>query len=100
MGILSLVFSCVIYLACLIYFQIDVLIYSIFYSTITSISLDQVHDQNVKGLTELQTTKTDLRDALASALNRNVLAFSGVGDGQLPYTRLTVVITTFEQKKC
>lgn len=98
-GIVSIVVSMIVYLACLIYFNVQVLIYSFIYSTITSITLDKVHYQNIKIRVEIDTSVQDMRNFLCAHLNRNVMRIDEVGDGERCYSRVVVVITKAEQRK-
>lgn len=98
-GIVSIVVSVIVYMACLIYFDVQVLIYSFIYSTITSITLDKVHYQNIKIRVEIDTSVQDMRSLLCTHLNRNVMCIAETGDGERPYNRLMVVITKAEQRK-
>ena len=62
-------------------------------------SLDKVHYQNIKVLVEIDTCRSDLREKLAYALNRNVMMNAETGDGEQQYYHLKVVITKQEEKR-
>jgi len=98
-GICSFAISLFIYACCIIYFDLRTLIYSFIYSTITSMSVDKVHYQNIKVLVEIDTTCPELRNRLAYFLNRNVMMNVEVGDKDVQYYHLKVVITKLEEKK-
>lgn len=98
-GIVSFSISLFIYACCIIYFDLHTLIYSFIYSTITSMSLDKVHYQNIKVLVEIDTSRPELRERLAYSLNRNVMMNAEIGDGDVQYYHLKVVITKSEEKK-
>jgi len=98
-GIVSFIISLFIYCCCLVYFDLHTLIYSFIYSTIISMSLDKVHYQNIKVLVEIDTCRSDLREKLAYALNRNVMMNAETGDGEQQYYHLKVVITKQEEKR-
>ena len=98
-GIVSFAISLFIYACCIIYFDFRTLIYSFIYSTMTSMSVDKVHYQNIKVLVEIDTSLPDLQERLASVLNRHVMMHSQIGDSGEQYYHLRVVITKLEEKR-
>ena len=97
-GIVSIAISLLVYAACLIYFDVQVLVYSLIYSTITSISLDKVHYQNIKIRVEIETGNPEMRERLSRELNRNVMAVEESGGDSAAHYRLELVITKTEKR--
>ena len=97
-GVVSIAISLLVYAACIIYFDLQVLVYSLIYSTVTSISLDRVHYQNIKIKVEIETGEPKLRELLSRELNRNVMAVEETGDDKAAHYRLELVITKTEKQ--
>ena len=68
-GKFSLSFNAVLYFACLIMYNVQVVVYSIIYNFLTAIVIDKVHQQNVNVQT-LIFTREDIREITEFMINR------------------------------
>lgn len=98
-GRISLYVNVVLYLCCLILFDVQTAIYSIVYSVLYSFALDKLHLQNINVeviIITKQQTKT-LGDAIINELRRGVTKIQAEGEftGE-PESMLYVVISKFE----
>lgn len=96
-GKISIAINCLIYIVCLMMFNIEIVIYSFIYATIIGISIDRVHIQNINVEAMIFTKKVGISNEIMEKLGRGVTRWEGEG----AYTRegthvLVTMISKYE----
>lgn len=78
-GKISIMINIGIYIICLFLFNIEIVAYSLIYTTILAMSLDRVHIQNINMQVMIFTKKPGVEDVIMSELKREVTNWNGTG---------------------
>lgn len=78
-GKISIAINCLIYIVCLMMFNIEIVIYSFIYATIIGISIDRVHIQNINVEAMIFTKKVGISNEIMEKLGRGVTRWEGEG---------------------
>mgnify|MGYP000864851768 FL=1 len=78
-GKISIMINIGIYIICLFIFNIEIVAYSLIYTTILAMSLDRVHIQNINMQVMIFTKKPGVEDVIMSELRRGVTNWNGIG---------------------
>lgn len=78
-GKLSIIINAVIYFICALMFEIDVVVYSIIYTVISSIVIDKVHTQNQSSTVMIFSKDDTLANRLMTEIDRGVTVLRGKG---------------------
>lgn len=78
-GIISIIMNVFIYGICLFLFNIEVVIYSLIYTTILAIFLDRMFIQNINVQAMIFTKKDTVADAILTEMDRGVTDWTGQG---------------------
>lgn len=78
-GKIGIIINIGIYIICLFLFNIEIVAYSLIYTTILAISLDRVHIQNINMQVMIFTKKPGVEDVIMSELMRGVTNWNGTG---------------------
>ncbi len=92
-GKISIMMNICIYAICLWLFDIQVVIYSLIYTTILAMSLDRVHIQNINMSVMIFTKKLGISRAIIDEMGRGVTNWDGLGayTNETSYILLTVI---------
>ncbi|MDO4556547.1 MAG: YitT family protein [Lachnospiraceae bacterium] len=71
--------SAVVFLYCLVRYNIEIVIYSIIYLLITSFVIDRVHTQNIKTSVLIFSKKKEVRDCILNDMKRGATCWKGEG---------------------
>ena len=90
-GKISIMINIGVYIICLFLFNIEIVAYSLIYTTVLAIALDRVHIQNINMEAMIFTKKPGVEEAIMKELKRGVTNWTGTG----AYTKETsnVIIT-------
>ena len=77
-GKISIMINIGIYIICLFLFNIEIVAYSLIYTTILAMSLDRVHIQNINMQVMIFTKKPGVEDVIMSELRRGVTNWNGI----------------------
>ncbi len=78
-GVLNIIMNTFVYGICLFVFNIEVVIYSLIYSTILAIFLDRMFIQNINVQAMVFTKNSTVSDAILTQMDRGVTDWSGEG---------------------
>lgn len=78
-GRVNIMMNVLVYAICLFMFNIEIVIYSLIYTTILSIAIDRVHVQNINMSVMIFTKKTGISRAIMEQLGRGVTNWDGEG---------------------
>lgn len=78
-GKISIIMNICIYAVCLFIFNIEIVVYSLIFTTILAIFLDRVHIQNINMQAMIFTKKLGISDAILTRLGRGVTNWDGSG---------------------
>ena len=78
-GKISIMINIGIYIICLFLFNIEIVAYSLIYTTILAMSLDRVHIQNINMQVMIFTKKPGVEDVIMSELRRGGTNWNGTG---------------------
>ncbi len=78
-GVLNIIMNTFVYSICLFVFNIEVVIYSLIYSTILAIFLDRMFIQNINVQAMVFTKNSTVTDAILVQMDRGVTDWSGEG---------------------
>lgn len=78
-GRINILMNIFVYMICLFMFNIEIVIYSLIYTTILSIAIDRVHIQNINMSVMIFTKKTGISKAVMEQLGRGVTNWDGEG---------------------
>lgn len=90
-GKISIMINIGVYIICLFLFNVEIVAYSLIYTTVLAIALDRVHIQNINMKAMIFTKKPGVEEAIMKELKRGVTNWTGTG----AYTKETsnVIIT-------
>ena len=99
-GKIGIMINIGIYIICLFLFNIEIVAYSLIYTTILAMSLDRVHIQNINMQAMIFTKKSGVEDVIMKELKRGVTNWAGAG----AYTKedsnvIVTVISKYEVSK-
>lgn len=99
-GKISIMINIGIYIICLFLFNIEIVAYSLIYTTILAMSLDRVHIQNINMQAMIFTKKSGVEDIIMKELKRGVNNWTGTG----AYTKedsnvIVTIIAKYEVSK-
>lgn len=78
-GKINIIMNIFIYLICLFMFDIEIVIYSLIYTTVLALALDRVHIQNINMSVMIFTKKTGISRAIIEQTGRGVTNWDGEG---------------------
>ncbi len=78
-GKITIMMNVVIYAICLWMFDIEIVVYSLIYTTVLAMACDRVHVQNINMSAMIFTKKDGISDAVLQEMRRGVTAWDGVG---------------------
>lgn len=78
-GKLSILLNIFVYAICLLLFDIQIVIYSLIYTTVLSMAIDRVHIQNINMGVMIFTKKEGVETAIMSTTGRGVTRWEGCG---------------------
>lgn len=78
-GRINIIMNIFVYAVCLLMFNIEIVIYSLIYTTILSIAIDRVHIQNINMSVMIFTKKTGISRAIMEQMGRGVTNWDGEG---------------------
>jgi len=92
-GKISIAMNICIYVVCLFLFDIEIVVYSLIYTTILAFSLDKVHIQNINTTVMIFTKKSGVSHAINEKVGRGVTNWDGNGayTNESSYVLVTVV---------
>ncbi|MEF9840507.1 MAG: YitT family protein [Lachnospiraceae bacterium] len=92
-GKISIMMNIAIYAVCLWLFDIEIVIYSLIYTTIIAVALDRVHTQNINMSVMIFTKKLGISRAIIDEMGRGVTNWDGEGayTNETSYVLLTVI---------
>ena len=68
-----------VYLICLFMFNIEIVVYSLIYTTVLSLAIDRVHIQNINTSVMIFTKKLGISKAIMEQMGRGVTNWDGEG---------------------
>lgn len=92
-GKISIVMNVCIYMVCLFLFDVEIVVYSLIYTTILALFLDRVHIQNINTTVMIFTKKKGIAAAIMTDMGRGVTDWSGEGayTQEASYILVTVI---------
>ena len=92
-GRVTLIIGAVVYLYCLIRFDLNTVVYSAIFTVVYSLTLDQTHYQNIKTSAFIFTTNPDIIKPIMEKFGRGATHWEGEGtfSGQKNHVFITVV---------
>ena len=78
-GKIAIMMNVVIYAICLWMFDIEIVVYSLIYTTVLAMACDRVHVQNINMSAMIFTKKDGIAEAVLQEMRRGVTAWDGVG---------------------
>lgn len=78
-GKISLMMNFAVYGVCLLLFDIEIVIYSLIYATVTALAVDRVHIQNINMSVMIFTKKQGVSQAIMEETKRGVTTWKGEG---------------------
>ena len=78
-GQVNILLNLVVYGICLFMFNIEIVVYSLIYATVFSLTVDKVHIQNINTSVMIFTKKTGISDAIMAQTGRGVTTWDGEG---------------------
>ena len=96
-GKVTIIINIFVYGVCMLLFNIEIVIYSLIFSTVSSLAIDKVHIQNINTSVMIFTKKTGISKAIMEQTGRGVTNW----DGEVAYTNKTshillVMISKYE----
>lgn len=87
-GKINIIMNIMVYAVCLFLFDIEIVIYSLIYTTVLSLAIDRVHIQNINVSVMIFTKKLGISRAIIDRMGRGVTNWDGEG----AYTQKTSYI--------
>lgn len=78
-GKVTLTLNIVVYTICLFLYNIEIVVYSLIFATVFSLTVDKVHIQNINTSVMIFTKKTGISDAILKQTGRGVTNWDGEG---------------------
>lgn len=78
-GKVNLLINFLVYAVCLFMYNIEVVVYSLIYVTVFSLTVDKLHTQNINTSVMIFTKKTGISDAIMTQMRRGVTNWDGEG---------------------
>lgn len=78
-GKIAIMMNVAVYAVCLWMFDIEVVVYSLIYTTVLAMACDRVHVQNINMSVMIFTKQTGIEDAVLKEMRRGVTKWEGVG---------------------
>ena len=96
-GRVNIIMNVMVYAICLFLFNIEVVVYSLIYTSVLAMAIDKVHIQNINTSVMIFTKKSGVAEAIMSQMGRGVTDWDGEG----AYTKedskiLLVMINKYE----
>lgn len=89
-----------VYIICLFLFNIEIVAYSLIYTTVLAIALDRVHIQNINMEAMIFTKKPGVEEAIMKELKRGVTNWIGTGAyTKEPSNVIITIISKYEVNK-
>ena len=99
-GKITIMMNVVIYAICLWMFDIEIVVYSLIYTTVLAMACDRVHVQNINMSAMIFTKKDGISDAVLKEMRRGVTAWDGVGAYTKEDTHIYyIMISKYEVEK-
>lgn len=92
-GQVNILMNILVYLICLWIFDIQIVIYSLIYTTILALAIDRVYTQTISTTAMIFTKKTGISKAIMEEMNRGVTRWDGEGayTNEITYVLVTVI---------
>lgn len=87
-GRISIAVNIMVYAICLLLFDVEIVIYSLIYTTVQALAIDRVHIQNINMSVMIFTKKLGISNAIMEQMGRGVTNWDGEG----AYTKKTSYI--------
>lgn len=87
-GKIGIVINVLVYSICLLLFNVEIVVYSLIYTTIQAVAIDRVHIQNINMSVMIFTKKLGISNAIMEEMGRGVTNWDGEG----AYTKKTSYI--------
>ena len=78
-GKINILMNVFVYLICLFMFNIEIVVYSLIYTTVLSLAIDRVHIQNINTSVMIFTKKLGISKAIMEQMGRGVTNWDGEG---------------------
>ena len=78
-GKINIAMNIVVYVICLFMFNIEIVVYSLIYTTISAVAIDRVHIQNINTSVMIFTKKLGISKAIMEQMGRGVTNWDGEG---------------------
>ncbi len=78
-GKITIMMNAVIYAVCLLMFDIEIVVYSLIYTTVLAMACDNMHIQNINISAMIFTKKDGIDQAIMTEMGRGVTKWEGVG---------------------
>lgn len=99
-GKISIMINIGVYIICLFLFNIEIVAYSLIYTTVLAIALDRVHIQNINMEAMIFTKKPGVEEAIMKELKRGVTNWIGTGAyTKEPSNVIITIISKYEVNK-
>lgn len=92
-GKVSIIMNAFIYLICLLLFDIEIVVYSLIYTTVLAMAVDKLYTQTISTTAMIFTKKTGISKAIMEGLGRGVTRWDGEGayTNEVSYVLITVI---------
>ena len=99
-GKVTIIMNVVVYAICLWMFDIEVVVYSLIYTTVLAMACDRVHVQNINMSAMIFTKKEGIAETVLREMRRGVTAWNGVGAYTNDETHIYyIMISKYEVEK-
>ncbi len=97
MGKIGMLMNVGVYGICLLMFDVEIVVYSLIYTTVLSLTIDRIHIQNINTSVMIFTKQPGVAKAIMEETGRGVTNWKGVGAYTNENTEvLSVVISKYE----
>lgn len=93
-GKLSIIINIGVYFVCALMFSVQVVIYSLIYTVISSLVIDKVHTQNINNTITIFSKKNGIEKELMEKTNRGVTYWPGIGAYTNETTNVFVIVSS------
>lgn len=99
-GTIGIIISICIYTICLVVYDVQTVLYSMIFATVTGLAIDKVHTQNIKMQAMVITKKPGMKEALLHELRRGVTEVAGTGAYTGEETQIYItVLSKYEENR-
>lgn len=93
-GKLSIIINIGVYFVCALMFSVQVVIYSLIYTVISSLVIDKVHTQNINNTITIFSKKNGIEKELMEKTNRGVTYWPGIGAYTNETTNVFIIVSS------